>query len=1684
MTKYIPKCKYNKKKHDHKTNRCKPKPPKVRRVRDIIGNIRKKLAALEAANVPSIVIPRQFTYGLVEVNTDIIFREIDKTNKLYIVYAVSSGFQDDVVAYILDDVVVYPDQINSSGEIDHSVFAPGGVSKARLIFRAGGGSQKAVPLLVENTSVDSSFIGTGVSYVVGRFIYDEEIFKAGDPTLRVVLRGKVCRDPRKVTNQWTINPYVHLYDMLTVDRIYGGMGLSVTADLDLPSWIDACNFAEEVLDTPNISYDVIGTDSSFDVLSFEYPINPLQYGDIVTVSGNLPSTLNAGQEYHVIMMKHVVNDISITKVRLALTFDDAMNNIYIHTGLNTKDFKINKVKEIRFASAGSYRGRLDVSVLDDWLQSCASHFTFRDGKLAIVTPKFPTTEKVLTAADLIDTLSMSTKLDFDDRTTSMTGNFIGSTNLFREDDYPTVGGTQFETIDRGEFPRRFDLIKANKATVAARVAQIEFAKRRQEVEIFFPTDIEHYDLNAGSIIKFDFPESQIKSNETFQITSRNLVLQIENDAPVFSLDFTARELDNNTYDFGLTNQQIVEIGRFPSVVNSRNVLPPGTPNVDEELFSTVDGSGLRIKATISWASSGDLFLQGYLLGYKRTEEDLYTYLPISPDTSRIIYDLAPDTYDFQVQTVNTLNFKSAKSTSFNVKILGPYAIPSDVFGFRGQPAGSSILFTWTQVPDLDVRVGGFYEIWWHVDPNGGQEDFALKLTEVSGNLSTKTLSFLRGSYYIRAVDQIGLKGDFAEYSTERVAPVQFAQYVTGDGQFDPTDLVFDEATYQEEPFWASTNVNNTAVVVGSVIRLPTTGSIDAAATPTGWVDIPQFDAVGQIASDGVYYFATGITFDRVIKFRCEAIIQYNLLDLFVTSFDSRPGNVDDFLSWDTVASPGSAEAWIECRVTRDDPSIEDSWSEWTRLYTQDFYHRAIEFRIVLKSYDFQANVEVTRARIYVRELFEPGATASSSPFQVTTPRTGTTPKEAAYSPSVVRVGYYIPTSITQALLLRLQQETTISALHAAFRLSIYQTSSSPWTGSGAGTVLGVNFATAISEQEELFDIGMHAQHVYFFLSPVPVTADAYTTASPATDATNILHRIRAHYRAFVDAWGPNQSLGKGDVCSYNDIYIVDEAFDPQEPSNAYRHSEGPFFSSLGADWPMEALFEARAYFPRTAKLGWNQANLVSGFSPTPEGDSVSGAVSSGNAGYVLFGFTNRIVDATCRYVVIDAILDAMDLGSDYTPDFISVNASIFGTSGATPVLRARYLDLQGIRDFVTEITNLGIGLKLGRLRLSWSVSDGGSVNTITDNDALNIKNIIINWCNFSNCDRILFLTPSAGDPFISLYDNTTGVPITAAGTNTVNFYQNALDGINQILPITERDIPRVWSHDFTSSDHIGLRPVILESGTIASGSYNSRAGFNSTNEDTLIYVDLNDVAKFGIDFGNAFTGVIEVFVHGNANQTPSSPLNQGEFGEPYVYFSKGAGGTSRTKRIVISRGAMGAISGTGLDEKVYFDAWNGTAATSVFTGGPIEVSDLHMQSLLVAAATSPVFPDTFDTPNDVIGGNVGTQTVDNVGFTAALRRSTRIAFSIDMQRALIKVSVHGQPVKSAFAADTLPQIDRCYIAAVPAVDANTTGTYPRWVLNVNRNRNRVRRIKFFDGVKSNSWLEKVSSDPWGTLEAE
>ena len=968
----------------------------TRKVTDFIKSVRRKLEDLENESETE-TIRHRYGYGLVKVDLDVTFRTTDVNGRLHIVGVIAAEEIDGVFAYFIDDTVVYPTQLGGSGSGAGQVQNGRFKNIVRLRSFLGKANQTADPDLVAQSRARSNFHGKNIAYVWFRGTASQF---SSDPKLSVIARMRKPRDPRGTEQIWTINPYVQIYDLLTKDKNRGGGGLS-DDDLDLESFQTAVNNVQDTVQpTQSYTRKALATTTAINVLQFDNPIIEFQYGDVVRVSGNHPGTLSSGTDYWVIPFKHIVGDAdTVVEIKLASSFANSMKGTAISFGQVTKDFNVTKVGELKFHTSFTYRSNEPpASQIARLLDSCGAALVEDDGKIKFLPQVYPDEIDAVTLSDLAGPIQIRTRRANDERATELTGTYTSIVNLFAPADYGKVnGGGIYEAADGQKSPKRFDNDIVGKQSVAQREATIILRRLNQEVGITFPGHLSLYRLKAGTVFTLDASNFGLDENTPFQVQEWTFFVNINDGTPFCGIDIVADQLEAGTFDLSISDETLFTAAQIPEFADPGRVEQPGNLTATEELFITTRGAGVRTKVTLAWVASQDPFLRTYRPAYKLSSASAFIPLPDRPETSAEILDLAPGTYDFQVQAINRLNVESEPTQVLNRVILGLSAPPSVPTGFNGQPIGSAgVLLTWNRSSDLDVVIGGQVEIRHHPDTAGGQSANANSLASVDGNIAVTVVPFKLGTYYLRFLDQDDNPSAFAEWSTQDVRPVPFGQLITS-GAFVANDSVEDQVTIQEDPTFPSSNPSNTLVVDSDNewLTLAPGETFDDIADIDAIADVDDVGSEVSVSPEGVYFFSSGIALNAVTRMLIETQLESFLFevpslvyasawsddtdfddpvpfaqtwtDALSNSIDLVP-NIDELANVDGAAVPGSADAWIEARLTRDDPTGSPTWGPWERIDSKIVNHRGVEFRVQARSYDPAVNIRITAARVLVREI--------------------------------------------------------------------------------------------------------------------------------------------------------------------------------------------------------------------------------------------------------------------------------------------------------------------------------------------------------------------------------------------------------------------------------------------------------------------------------------------------------------------------------------------------------------------------------------------------------------------------------------------------------------------------------------------------------------------------------------------
>jgi len=447
--------------------------------------------------------------------------------------------------------------------------------------------------------------------------------------------------------------------------------------------------------------------------------------------------------------------------------------------------------------------------------------------------------------------------------------------------------------------------------------------------------------------------------------------------------------------------EIFEVKNFSTLpaVNT-----PAINFVTEELFTTTQGSGVKAKAILTfgksvntdWESLG-VTIDHYDVEFKKSTEASFQGAGTSQGTNFEFFDIEPALYEFRVRAVNTVGVASEFSSTTQ-RIYGLTAVPSDVSNLFLRADSNTATLSWTPTTDLDVKIGGFYEIRHNSLTSGAVWAQSTQVGEaVSGIANSTEVPLLVGTYLIKAVDSTGVKSTNATTVVNTVTP----------DLFQSTQFL----TRTENPSFSGTK-SNMVVTDDNTLKL----EADTLFDSLGLIDeVGLIDAAGGVDLSGTYDFANVI--DTGI-----AAASYRLTSAFAFTtnstsdfIDTRSGNIDSYESFD-LNTYDDVEVQLQIATTNDDPSGSPTFSDFQNFRIGNYFGRAFKFRLLVTSGDVTHQVYITSlsATLEAFQKFDTQQLTSSTSALGVTFGEGflVTPKIAVTAQNMASGDFYEITSVS------------------------------------------------------------------------------------------------------------------------------------------------------------------------------------------------------------------------------------------------------------------------------------------------------------------------------------------------------------------------------------------------------------------------------------------------------------------------------------------------------------------------------------------------------------------------------------------------------------------------------------------------------------------------------------------------
>ena len=897
--------------------------------------------------------------------------ELEKTNGyLHMVLTVCEGEIEEFTKVYANNIEIYP---NPDVKFRN---------KVKVNVHLGADDQIADDDLVSSffqsatVDLDNNFRGRGVAYVYVRLEHNTDVWQSGIPTITAKIKGKKVEDIRQTVsgganiNRYSTNPALCIRDYLT-NTTYG-RGIS-SSNIDATSFTAAANYCDTstsytMADASTVTqkrYQMNGM-----VSIGETSMNILE--DMLTSCRGM--IVFSGGKYKLILDKDETP---------ALTFseDDMLPDFEVTLG--GKDSFSNRV------NAQFFNPEKD-SQLDFVYVESSTYKTADNDLLLERNIELPFTNNYVTAKDIGEqTLKQSRQniiirfSTFQQGLLAECGDviYIKNTNL-GWDTLNSNNGKKFRVMD-------MQILSNGEINIIA----VEF-----DSAVYTPSTIPLEDTAPNTNLP-DITNSEAVSLSSINITDdlyfdgAKIVPQVtiswgapNNDVDHYNIWYnqppnfqTVKRATSSTRSYIIDNigdgyyvfwiQAVNQAGYKSEATGVHHVakgidaLPavnsPAISSITESLVSTFDGSGVKAQASVAFTASSNsewedlgVTIDHYEASYASTSTPtVYTTLASTGTTINFV-DIKPDRYNFRVRAINTAGISSDYNMSTQT-ISGLTTAPANVTNFYLRADSSEAHLHWDQATDLDVKIGGSFEIRHSPLTSSASWDASSKIgNNISGISTNTTMPLMVGTYLIKAVDSTGNKSATATTHVNSVSP-----------------SMFDKQTL--------TTITDTTFA-GSKTNMVVDGSVLKFQADTLWDSITEnidewglVDSIGGLDTSGSYEFASKIDATQVSNVLLSSSITFTTVDASAGFWDDQLSNIDTWQSIDSTSDFDDINAYLYVATTNDDPADgAASWSSYQLLSIGNYYARGFKFKLEAStsSTDHQINISqlVAKAEAFYR----------------------------------------------------------------------------------------------------------------------------------------------------------------------------------------------------------------------------------------------------------------------------------------------------------------------------------------------------------------------------------------------------------------------------------------------------------------------------------------------------------------------------------------------------------------------------------------------------------------------------------------------------------------------------------------------------------------------------------------------
>lgn len=591
------------------------------------------------------------------------------------------------------------------------------------------------------------------------------------------------------------------------------------------------------------------------------------------------------------------------------------------------------------------------------LATMAGSLIYTEGKYKVYAGAWSTPTLTINESWINGGISVVPKESKRNLFNTVKGLYVDTTSQDDYNEFPSITDTDYVTADNGEeLMADLQFLGVTDVERAQRLAKIFLQRHRYSEVVTMTCNYNAMQLSVMDTVNF--------TNTILGYSAKTYrVIGWAFNQNGNGIDLTLRNEAAAVYTWTETEATIPSPATSLPLPDYNTVQLPGAPVITEEIYSTSDGAGVKVRAIVIFSGSLDAFINTYQIEYKLISGVGYTILGRTQSTRFVLADIKPGLYEFRVKAINSYGVSSDYSSSTK-EIIGLSEAPADMTGFSINVINNNAHLSWDQATDLDVKIGGRILVKHTIETVSPNWSNSMEIIpSVSGKDTSAIAPLITGTYMIKAID-----------STNNQCLNAVSLSVT-----IPNMTQLNVVTTQSEHTAFSGTKNNMAVI-DSTLRLTSVDLWDDITD--NWDDITDsWDIAGGngINLTGDYEFSTYIDLGKVVTSRASIAIDWsqfeegNLWDDITTNWDDITG------LWD-----GENQSVLNLipyiATTDDDPSGSPTWSSWNRFYIGDFNARGYKFKIEVTNAqkNFNLQVNTLSATIDMPDIVDSGSVSTSA----------------------------------------------------------------------------------------------------------------------------------------------------------------------------------------------------------------------------------------------------------------------------------------------------------------------------------------------------------------------------------------------------------------------------------------------------------------------------------------------------------------------------------------------------------------------------------------------------------------------------------------------------------------------------------------------------------------------------------